>query len=584
MEVVPMNLERAQAAFIGAAVGDALGWPFEGRASQTPHESQRQLLYFAWDKKSGGRFNPHVEHIAAGEYSDDTQLILAVSRSLITTSEWWQRFATVELPVWTIYERGGGGATKRAAVLWTTGTAPWNSRKAEDAIRYINAGGNGVAMRVLPHCVRHASNDSFSPLATDILSDGVVTHGHPRALIGALAYGYACWSALRLSRTLEYGELIQKTLEGFKQWSSLPELTARWSDWYPAATKLLPDYVNLWESVSDEMYKLLNIARRGVENGSVVSTTEILSSLGTYDQKQKGAGTVSAAAAIYLASRYAASPTEGLARSAFAIGTDTDTIASMTGALLGAIGGLEWLSKFKKETQDADYIQRAATLVANGHIEQPTINIKQVRKTTLQKVIKEIEASNGKQPTTLPNGIEILNIQPYRHPIEVNTKNSGPRFWKISTVEGPTLFIRGSTFASTKKPQKDQPATINIESTSKQLNFNISGIGISLNVQSITRSREFYEGLLGLQATALTSKTVRLEQVIALREVESKELFPSESIRVFLHVSDVLACREKMQKNGIKVKDITERGRAKSFECLDPDGYIIEIFERDQAC
>ena len=195
-------------ALLGAAVGDSMGWPFEGHADQMPRRDRWGGGFMAWNKKAGGRFRPYVEFVGAGEYSDDTQLILAVARSRLNATDWWLEFASCELPFWTTYERGGGGATKRAATSWLTGEAPWKNSKDSFVQKYFEAGGNGVAMRILPHAVLGAASDSFEETAVDIMTDGVTTHGHPRALLGALVYGFALWYVLRITHTLKFGELV----------------------------------------------------------------------------------------------------------------------------------------------------------------------------------------------------------------------------------------------------------------------------------------------------------------------------------------------------------------------------------------
>ncbi len=109
--------EKAVGSMLAAAYGDALGWPNERiskvNSSKEPQGHLHELK--SWTRRTGGRFFPHEESIEAGGYSDDTQLILCISRSLNHDEDWWNYFTKVELPFWTLYERGGGSATKRSA-------------------------------------------------------------------------------------------------------------------------------------------------------------------------------------------------------------------------------------------------------------------------------------------------------------------------------------------------------------------------------------------------------------------------------------------------------------------------------------
>ncbi len=112
--------ERAHGAFFGAAVGDALGWPNENRSSRVGRRDSFSVVksFQRWVRRPGGRFLPHEDVILPGEYSDDTQLLLCTARSLLVGDLWWKQLATREFPLWKLYERGAGGASKRAADAW----------------------------------------------------------------------------------------------------------------------------------------------------------------------------------------------------------------------------------------------------------------------------------------------------------------------------------------------------------------------------------------------------------------------------------------------------------------------------------
>ena len=304
-------------------------------ASAASEMSSRALSSSNGDGEVGGRFANHEEVIGAGEYSDDTQLIAAVSRSLLAGSDWWSRWTRSELPFWLLYERGGGGATKRAAQAWTKGTPPWTGETRD---RYFSAGGNGVAMRVLPHLLRR--DGGFAEAAQAIVADGIATHGHPRALVGAQAYAFALWSALRRQQRLAYGALLEEVRNGVDVWSVRPSVDDVAPDWARAAkTAMEGAYDDIWEATVGEIADLLDACLEGIGQGALSIDRETLAKLGTFDKRVSSAGTVTAAGAIFLASRYASRPAQGLVAAAFAEGADTDTLGSMTGGLLAAISG-----------------------------------------------------------------------------------------------------------------------------------------------------------------------------------------------------------------------------------------------------
>jgi hypothetical protein len=124
-------------------------------------------------------------------------------------------------------------------------------------------------MRVLPFAVLNLDAPNFHTLARDIMANTVITHGHPRALIGALVTGYIQWFALRLERTLEYGELIDTLLESCNQWSSIPDITSCWGGWLGRAENSVPGYTLLWNNVVAEQLNLLRGLQAALKAGAI---------------------------------------------------------------------------------------------------------------------------------------------------------------------------------------------------------------------------------------------------------------------------------------------------------------------------
>ncbi len=356
MDKIPLLDDKCVGALVSAAVGDALGWPNEGRARNKQKGKQALNTFQAWQRTAGGRYWRHTERILAGEYSDDTQMLLAVSRSLLSGRSWRGHFTTRELPFWLEYQRGGGGAMLRAAKAWESKTEPWRGKEAK---KYYDAGGNGAAMRILPHVIVHADIADFHAVAEAVAEDAMLTHGHPRAILGALCYAYALYYLLQKQDTLEFGELLESVCEAEPEWGKFsPALS---EDWLLAAGQHLgADYKALWSDTVDLMMKELKIASSALKNGILDMETKTLEALGCFDKKINGAGDVTAVAAIYLASKYANNPTLGVKSAANAFGSDTDTLASMTGGLLGMLCGSTWLPAEWKFVQDYDCLVRIA--------------------------------------------------------------------------------------------------------------------------------------------------------------------------------------------------------------------------------
>ena len=429
---------KAEGAFLALASGDALGWPQEMPRNRrgSPANQSAGVEFSQWTRRSGGRFQPHEEVIHAGDYSDDTQLTLAVARARTSHgSDWWKAITRAELPLWTLYERGGGGATKRAANAWINGMPPWKSDKRDAVRRYFDAGGNGVAMRVLPHALFLVGDDEPASLMHDVVLDGTATHGHPRALVGAAAYAYAAWWLARRTNTLRFGELLDALIDKESVWGKRPKPNGRRSSWFEAADGATGEYELIWDRTVGEMRGLLEKARKGVQAGALADDHAVLKDLGCFG-RTKGAGTISAAAASYLAARHAAQPVQGLLRAAFEKGADTDTLAAMTGGLLGCLAGVEWLPSPWLKVQDADYLRSMAQQVARGPEEANQYPVEPYP--APQSILADLE---HKGKTQLALG-EFKQVQATELP---SPKSLSPSFyvraWRLQTAEGQTIYV-----------------------------------------------------------------------------------------------------------------------------------------------
>lgn len=444
--VCPRLLSKAQGAFVGLAYGDALGWPQELRP-KTPRLRRPVAIspeLREWMRSAGGRFYSHQDVVRAGEYSDDTQLTLAVARSRLRGDDsWWQYFTRTELPLWMLYERGGGGASKRAATSWLNSTAPWD-QKPDSVRRYFDAGGNGVAMRILPHAVRHAGSNDSAQMVGQVVLDGTATHGHPRALVGAALFAYVTWWLLRLDRTLEFGELIRVAVNSADAWGGPDALNDCNLRWLEAGNGFhRGGYETSWNYAVNEMLELLAIIESGIARGVTTDDNQILNDLGCFG-RAKGAGTVSASAAIYLCSRYAPQPHRGLLSGAFASGADTDTIAAMTGCLLGSLAGVEKLPQSYQSIQDREYILSISAMIANDFTVIPSHSVvpRPVTKKDIDKLKRTLSATID-APVDL-DGVRTATVcESITQAIRSNSAEV--RTWQLRTNDGQTIYVKKFT-------------------------------------------------------------------------------------------------------------------------------------------
>lgn len=436
------------AAMICAAIGDALGWPNEQNSKKVSIKQDGKTSFAEWNRKCGGKYWLHEETVCVGEYSDDTQLLLATLRSLLRKQNWGTYFRNVELPAWVAYERGGGGATKRAAAKWKQGISPWDeSNNAKEIYSYYMAGGNGVAMRIMPHVFMNEVDAEY--IMRQVVLNGMYTHGHPRALIGAMLYAYSLCYIFSLQDTLRYGELIDELISKREVWGKIPEVNNVQS-WKVEAQKYLKiDYDILWEECLNETIEYLYIAKEGSNQGVLDIGNEVLERLGCFNRKINGAGNVCAVISVYLFSKYAANPLKGLLEATSLKNADTDTLGSMVGALLGALHGIDWIPLELRIVQDYEAFGKLIQMLAD---DKEIFDEKQQYKLFDVNQVCNLEV--GEKTEVLPFGkLELVEVRTHK----VFTKNMYARTYICRTEYGQSIFAKkiGRLYEEKQKVESD---------------------------------------------------------------------------------------------------------------------------------
>lgn len=373
--MIPTPLDKCKGAMVATAIGDALGWPNELRAKNDKRHSTAGDDFVLWTRRCN-KPRWHSEPILPGEYSDDTQLTLSVSRSLIA-GNWEEQFSQKELPFWLTYERGGGKALLKAARCYRGGGAPWLSKNSPD---YFNAGGNGAVMRILPHVIAVGETADVKFLMTQVIRNSLFSHGHPRAVLGATCYAFALNYLLKKNTVLEYGELVDAVIDGSNIWGLSPD-PVEFSYWFESArTNAQYKYLEVWNQTVSNMVEKLQFIKMSLKKGLILDDMKVLSELDCFG-KANGAGDVAILAAIYLASKYANNPVLGIKIPAFAFGADTDTVASITGGLLGMLCGTYWIPSNWKCVQDYDCIIQITELLRSPNRKEASKSIVSEHKT-----------------------------------------------------------------------------------------------------------------------------------------------------------------------------------------------------------
>lgn len=419
--MIPTQIEKCKGAMLATAIGDALGWPNEPRSKNRAKSKKISNYFVKWTRNcSYPRY--HDENILPGEYSDDTQMTLSVARSIVA-GDWEKFLAENELPYWLKYERGGGGALLKAArSISEKNVLIWQSNYTRD---YFKAGGNGAAMRILPHVIASAKNPDIQGLMIDVIRDTLITHGHPRAILGATCYAYALEYLLMKKTVLEYGELVSAVINGQSIWGAFPN-PELFGEWFDIANKYCGfDYVLEWDSVFSNLIHQLEFINTSLKRGLMLDDNSVLTQLECFS-KANGAGDVAALASIYLASKYANNPVLGIKIPAFSFGADTDTIASITGGLLGMLSGTGWIPAEWKDVQDYNcLVQMTEILFSDNKKEMAQAKTDKAKSRNDGWQISPIGAIRQVDSEQVPNG-----------------KNGFVVITKWQTVLGQTIYTK----------------------------------------------------------------------------------------------------------------------------------------------
>lgn len=352
-----------------SAIGDALGWITEfEKSTQSLSEkfgTNRIDSFHTWTKQVGGRFYGFIDTIKAGSYSDDTQLLLAVARSINKDGSLDHNyFAKTELANWLDYARGGGRTVKIAADKIQRKSTQWfnnfyNFKVNGENYDYKQSGANGAAMRVLPIALANLGN--IEKIKEETFCNSIITHGHPRAILGSMLYGYAV-NQIIVYRAEDFNWETYLTQIGldFPKKFELPsfnrtEIKEWLKEWNKTSNKT---FQSAYDETIIETQNHLRFIYQSIKQNS--SVQETLKKLGCFDQATKGSGTATVIAGIYLATKFHDKPLEAIIEAVNALGSDTDSIAAFTGGLIGALHGHNIIPNKWKNVQDIEYLDKVA--------------------------------------------------------------------------------------------------------------------------------------------------------------------------------------------------------------------------------
>lgn len=294
--------EKYIGCFIGLAVGDAFGAPYEGGCIE-------RLLWKVIGKTSDGKLR----------YTDDTQMSIDLTRSFLSKRSINQEHLAMTFADSYKWSRGYGPSASKILKKIKNGRHWYevNRFKFKEGSH-----GNGAAMRapILALCYPH--DDEL--LKKNIVKVSEITHAHPLAIEGAQLIAFVTCSVLN-------GLSIESTMKG------LPE------------------------QCSSEVYrKKVTTCVSLLKSSNPVSSRDIKLKLGNGI-----IATESCVTAIYFGMKYVNESFGEMLNGIFLMGGDADTIGAMAGAIWGAAnGGDEILAKIKEVEDSSTIIELAEELYA----------------------------------------------------------------------------------------------------------------------------------------------------------------------------------------------------------------------------
>ncbi len=279
-----INANKYSGCFLGLAIGDAYGAPFEGGPIE-------RLLWKVIGKTKDGKMR----------YTDDTQMSIDLANSFMQNNGVNQgHLATVFAENYR-WSRGYGPGAAWLLKKIRNG-ANW---KDVNRAKFKNGSfGNGAAMRapVLAMCIP----DDIEKLNENIIKSSEITHAHPLAIEGAKLIALTTCAALHDWKT-------EAILEALPSWCRLKEYQTR-----------------------------VIFCIKSIQTLDEVQDDELKSRLGNGIEAPQSTVT-----AVYFALKYRKQNYNSMLTKIYKLGGDTDTIGAMAGAIWGAFNGCHAIDKNK---------------------------------------------------------------------------------------------------------------------------------------------------------------------------------------------------------------------------------------------
>ena len=258
----------------------------------------------------------------------------------------------------------------------------------------------------------------------------------------------------------------------------------------------------------------------------------------------------------------------------------------MTGGLLGAVNGPDWLGSVATKVQDYGHLRATASalLAPSDEAIKEEASLSAVRRFSRRL----LESSVG-DAVAIPDGRR--SVIDRRYDLPTKTRHEITSF-VLRTDDGQTLHITKRRRTNQSSAESDRGAvqrTIAVETAVRSE----PRVVFAIDVSNVDESIRFYRDLVGLTIARQTAEVVRFRGGIALVPLKSGgelqgrqlglRLDPTSGgqpkIVIFVTPPEFEALHSRMAKAAPWVSRVTSMRSSQRFSCIDPDGTLVEIRE-----
>ena len=192
--------DRLRGIAVGAAVGDALGMPLE-------FHPRRPLSAPVTEMEAGP--------LPEGTFTDDTEMALCLAESLLLTSPLSARDLSARFAAWYQSQPSDVGLhTARVLKLISQGASHTEAARKVQAEEPESAGNGGV-MRSWPVAIARYANPALLAAETRIQCE--ITHTHADSINGALVFNFILYQILQESQSSPEAVIRQAVMQATDQ-------------------------------------------------------------------------------------------------------------------------------------------------------------------------------------------------------------------------------------------------------------------------------------------------------------------------------------------------------------------------------